>query len=56
MEIQTQEARIILAIEAIRTSKKLSCRSTIKIYKVPKATLQDRITGRTYRPKTKPNC
>ena len=39
MEIQTQEARIILAIEAIWTSKKLSRRSTAKIYKVPEATL-----------------
>ena len=55
MEIQTQEARIILAIEAIRTSKKLSRRSAIKIYKVPKATLRDRMTGRTYRPETRPN-
>jgi hypothetical protein len=35
MEIQTQEARIILAIEAIRLSKKLSQRSVAKIYKVP---------------------
>jgi hypothetical protein len=39
MEIQTQEVRIILAIEAIRTSKTLSRRSTAKIYKVPETTL-----------------
>ena len=55
MEIQTQEARIILAIEAIRTSKKLSRRSTTKIYKVPKTTLRHRITGLTTRNETRPN-
>jgi hypothetical protein len=55
MEIQTQEARIFLAIEAIRTSKKLSQRSAAKIYKVPLSTLSDRIAGRTYRLETKAN-
>jgi len=56
MEIQTQEARIILAIEAIRTSKKLSKRSTAKIYKVPEVILRHRMAGRTHRPKIKANC
>jgi len=56
MEIQTQEARIILAIEAIRTSKKLSKRSAAKIYKVPEATLRHRMAGRTHRPEIKANC
>jgi len=46
MEIQTQEARIILAIEAIRTSKNLSCRKAAKIYIIPEATLRFRIAGR----------
>jgi DNA-binding transcriptional regulator YiaG len=46
MEIQTQKARIILAIEAIRTSKKLSRRSAAKFYKVSESTLRDRMTGR----------
>jgi hypothetical protein len=55
MEIQTQEARIILAIEAIRTSKKLSRRSAAKLYRIPFATLSDRIAGRTYRPDSKAN-
>ena len=55
MEIQTKEARIILAIEAIRTSKRLSQRSAAKIYKVPESTLRDRMAGRTYRPETKAN-
>jgi hypothetical protein len=47
MEIQTQEARIILAIEAIRTAKKLSRRSAAKIYNVPESTLRLRMNGHT---------
>jgi len=47
MLVQTQEAWIILVIEAIRTSKKLSRRKATKIYEVPKSTLRDRINGRT---------
>ena len=45
MSIQTQEARIILAIEAIRTTKKLSIRAAAKIYDVPRMTLVDRMKG-----------
>jgi hypothetical protein len=56
MEIQSQEARIILAINAIRTSRKLSCRAAAKLYNVPKSTLADRIAGRTSRNETKANC
>ncbi|KFY92481.1 hypothetical protein V500_04176 [Pseudogymnoascus sp. VKM F-4518 (FW-2643)] len=56
MEIQTQEARIVLAIEAIRTSKKLSRRSAAKLYRVPYSTLSDRMAGRTHRRETKANC
>ena len=55
MEIQTKEARIILAIKAIRTSKSLSQRSAAKIYRVPLSTLSDRMAGRTYRPESKAN-
>jgi hypothetical protein len=55
MEIQTQEARIILAIDAIRTSKKLSKRSAAKLYKVPYTSLSNRIASRTYRPDSKAN-
>jgi hypothetical protein len=55
MEIQTQEARIILVIEAIRTSKKLSHRAAAEIYKVPESTLRDKITGRPSRLSTRPN-
>ena len=56
MEIQSQEARIILAIEAIRSSKKFSRRSAAKIYKVPETTLRDRMAGRTPLNETKANC
>ena len=51
MSIQTQEARIILAIEAIYTTKKLSIRAAAKIYDVPRMTLVDRIKGRVAKPK-----
>ena len=56
MEIQTHEARIILAIEAIRTSKKLSCRSAAKLYNVPRAILSYRIANRIPRRELKANC
>jgi hypothetical protein len=45
MSIQTKEARIILAIEAIRISKRMSRRRAAKLYKVPETTLRDRING-----------
>jgi hypothetical protein len=47
MEVYTQEARIILAMEAIRTSKKLSRRKAAKIYNIPRSILTDRINGHT---------
>ena len=46
MSNQTQEAKIILAIEAIRTSKKMSIRRAVQTYDVPRTTLQARMTGR----------
>ena len=45
MSVVTQEARIILAIEAIRTSKKLSRRKAAEIYKVPESSLRLRMNG-----------
>lgn len=54
MEIQTQEARIVLAIEAIRISKNLGIKTAAKLYKVPKSTLTDRINGRTPRAESRP--
>ena len=55
MEIQTKEARIILAIEAIRSSKTLNARTAAKLYRVPRTTLRDRMAGRTPRDETRPN-
>lgn len=49
MSIQTQEVRIILAIEAIRSSKQFSRAKTAKIYNILYSTLTDRINGRTPR-------
>jgi hypothetical protein len=55
MSIQIQEARIIIAIEALRTSKrKLSRRKAAEIYDVPETTLRDRIAGRPSRSDTRP--
>jgi hypothetical protein len=47
--LQIKEARIILAIEAIRTTYKLSRRRVAAIYNVPEATLRARMTGVTPR-------
>ena len=46
MPIQTQEARIILAIETIRTIKKMSIRQVIKMYDVLESSFRYRIKGR----------
>jgi hypothetical protein len=54
MEIHTQEARIILAMEAIQTSKNLSILAASKLYKVPRTTLRDRISGATPRAESRP--
>jgi hypothetical protein len=55
MQVQTQETRIIIAIEALQTSKqKLSRRRAISIYKVPENILRDRITSRTPCNNTRP--
>ena len=55
MQIQTQEARIIMAIEAIRTFKKISRRKAAIIYDVPESTLRDRMGGRSSRSDTRAN-
>jgi helix-turn-helix, Psq domain len=55
MQIQTQEARIIMAMEAIRTSKKMSRRAAAKLYNIPESTLRDRLAGRSSRLETRPN-
>ena len=57
MLVQIQEARIILAIKAIRMSKRLlSRRRAAKIYNVPYMTLTNRMNGATSRNNIKPNC
>jgi hypothetical protein len=48
MQVQTQETRIIIIIEAFQTSKqKLNRRRVISIYKVPENIFRNRITSRT---------
>ena len=47
MQIQAQEARVILAIKAIQSNKKISCRTAAQLYNVPKATVRFRMSGRT---------
>jgi hypothetical protein len=45
MQIQIQEARIIIAIEVIRTFKKLSRRAVTKCYNIPELILHTRISN-----------
>jgi len=46
MSILTQESRIIMAMEAIQTSRKrMSCWAAAKLYDVPETTLHDQIAG-----------
>ena len=47
MQIQTQKARVILAIKAIRSNKKISYRAAAQLYNVPEATVRFRMSGRT---------
>jgi hypothetical protein len=54
MSVITQEARIILAIEAIRSPKRLSRAKAAKIYNILYSTLTDRINGRTPRQELRP--
>ena len=54
MPIYTQEDKIILAIQAIRTSrKKLSIRVAARMYNISKSTLNARINNRLQREKTR---
>ena len=45
METQSNEARILLVIAALRRDKKLSRRAATRIYNVPYSTLTDRINS-----------
>jgi hypothetical protein len=56
MPVQTQETRIILAIKAIRMSKrKLSCRKAARIYDIPEPIFRARLAGRPACSNTQPN-
>ncbi|APA15761.1 hypothetical protein SS1G_09399 [Sclerotinia sclerotiorum 1980 UF-70] len=55
METQSKEARIILAIEAIRKSKNLTITKAAKVYSVPRSTLRDRINDRNNQMETRAN-
>ena len=47
MNSQSQEARILLVIQAIRTNQEMSIRCATKTYDVPQTTLRDRMKGCT---------
>jgi hypothetical protein len=49
------EARLVMAIEAIKNSKKLSVRAAAKIYNVPRSTIQTRLYGVLARRDIPPN-
>ena len=51
----SKEARIILALEAIRNDGKLSLRTVAKLYNVPESTLRSRRAGIPARRDTTPN-
>ena len=46
MSTQSQEARILLAMEAVNTIKKMNVTRAAKLYSVPRSTLRDRLRGR----------
>ena len=46
MSAQAQEARIALAIAALKSTNKMSIRATAKAYQVPRSTLEARMKGR----------
>jgi hypothetical protein len=55
--VQTQETRIILAIKAIRISKrKLNYQKTTRIYNIPEFISRTRLAGRPICNNTWPNC
>lgn len=45
MPPQMQEARILMAIEAIQKSKRMSRWAAAKLYNVPETTLRAQMTG-----------
>ena len=55
MALPSDEARVILALEAMKNDKKLSIRAASKVYNVPRSTLSHRHAGRRARRDTSPN-
>jgi len=55
MQIQINEVRIILVIEAVCSSRKISIRVATKLYNISKSTLSDKIAGYTLYSKIKAN-
>ena len=55
MDLPPAEARVILALKAMKNSEKLSIRAAAKAYNVPFTTLRDRCTSRPTRRDTSPN-
>ena len=55
MDSPSNERKIQLALQAMRTNQKLSLRKAAKIFKAPKSTLHQRIRGRGARADTTPN-
>ena len=53
MSVQIQEGRIILAIEALCTTRKMSVRQAAKTYNVPETSLRARMKGRVARAETR---
>src|SRR5437667_6135815 len=55
IDLPPAEARVIIALKAIRNDKKLSVRAAAKIYEVPRTTLTRRRASRHTRRDTSPN-
>ena len=49
MESNSQESRVILALQALKNDPRLTTRRAAKIYCVPRTTLRDRYSGRQSR-------
>ncbi|KFY32348.1 hypothetical protein V493_00285 [Pseudogymnoascus sp. VKM F-4281 (FW-2241)] len=52
----SREVRIILAIDAIQSSNKLSVREACRLYNVPRTSVQRRMNSHTARAETHANC
>ena len=55
MDLPPAEARVILALEAVKRDKKLSFRAVVKLYDIPLTTLLYRRAGRPARRDTSLN-